>query len=140
MDNHDDKVWALVTSKDENTLVTGGEDSTIQWSRNITEEERQKRLEEAAKLASEEQTLLNLIQQKKWAKALAIAIRLNQPMRGFRIIREIIDETPEELSDVINRLREDQLSTLLEYCVQWNTKTKNSREAQVCHIFIFLFV
>ncbi|XP_068249989.1 transducin beta-like protein 3 [Palaemon carinicauda] len=129
-DKHEDRLWALAVSQDEMKVVTGGEDASIVIWKDVTQEEKDKELEEAARLASEEQTLANLIQDKKWGKALAIAIRLNQPFRGLKIIKELLEEDPSKLKSVIRKLRHDQLVTLLEFVSQWNAKTKNSREAQ----------
>ena len=90
----------------------------------------------SSRLAAEEQTLSNLIRDKKWGKALGIAIRLNKPFRALKIIKEILDSDPEELRNVLEKFRHDQIISILEFAVQWNTKTKNSREAQVINIFI----
>lgn len=129
-DEHDDRLWALAVSSDEMKLVTGGEDATlIQW-KDVTQEEKDKETEEAARIAAEEQTLSNLIQDKKWAKALGIAIRLNQPYRGLKIIKELLDEGTDQLPEILRKLRHDQLVTILQFASEWNTKTKNSREAQ----------
>lgn len=129
-DEHDDRTWALAVTRDESAIVTGGEDATLVMWKDVTQEEKDKALEEASRLASEEQALLNLIQDKKWAKALGIAIRLNQPFRALKVMKALLDETPSQLSAVLKRLRKDQISTLLEFATQWNTKTKNCRESQ----------
>lgn len=83
------------------------------------------------RLAAEEQTLLNLIQNKQWTKALGIAVRLGQPGRALKIMKTLLDETPEELPAVMAKMRLDQVAALLEFATSWNTKTKDSREAQV---------
>lgn len=83
------------------------------------------------RLAAEEQTLLNLIQDKQWVKALGIAVRLGQPSRALKIMKTLLDETPDELPGVMAKLRLDQVAALLEFATSWNTKTKDSREAQV---------
>lgn len=129
-DEHEDRAWALAVSRDETKIVTGGEDASLIIWKDVTQDEKDQELAEAARLASEEQTLSNLIQDKKWGMALAIAIRLNQPFRGLKIVKELLDEDPSGLTGVMKVFRHDQLVTLLEFASQWNTRTKNSREAQ----------
>lgn len=74
---------------------------------------------------------MNLIQNKQWTKALGIAVRLGQPGRALKIMKTLLDETPKELPAVMAKMRLDQVAALLEFATSWNTKTKDSREAQV---------
>nr|XP_045611242.1 transducin beta-like protein 3 [Procambarus clarkii] len=136
-DEHEEKTWALVVSEDEMKVVTGGEDATLVLWKDITQEEKDKALEEAVRLAAEEQTLSNLIKDKKWAKAFGIALRLDQPFRALKVMKALLDESPNQLGDVLGKLRQDQIASLLGYAAMWNTKTKNSREAQ-CIINVLL--
>ncbi|XP_063871633.1 transducin beta-like protein 3 [Scylla paramamosain] len=129
-DQHQDKAWAMAVSEDEKRVVTGGEDAALVMWRDVTQEEKDKAAEEAARFAAEEQTLLNLIQNKEWTKALAIAVRLGQPGRALKIMKTLLDEMPGELPAVMAKLRLDQVAALLEFATSWNTKTKDSREAQ----------
>lgn len=46
-------------------------------------------------------------------------------------MKTLLDEMPEELPAVMAKLRLDQVAALLEFATSWNTKTKDSREAQV---------
>lgn len=46
-------------------------------------------------------------------------------------MKTLLDETPEELPGVMAKMRLDQVASLLEFATSWNTKTKDSREAQV---------
>ncbi|KAK4319113.1 hypothetical protein Pmani_009946 [Petrolisthes manimaculis] len=129
-DEHEDKAWALAVSRDEARVVTGGEDSKLVLWNDVTQLDQQKAQVEADRLAAEEQTLANLLKDKKWTKALRIAIGLSQPFRALRVVRELLDETPDQLPRVVAKLNQDHLATLLGFISQWNTKTKNSREAQ----------
>ncbi|XP_042237722.1 transducin beta-like protein 3 [Homarus americanus] len=129
-DEHEGKAWAMVVSEDERKVVTGGEDATLVLWKDVTQEEIDQALEEAARLAAEEQTLSNLIKDKKWAKAFGIAVRLNQPFRALKVMKALLDESPDQLPNVLSRLRQDQIASLLGFASSWNTKTKNSREAQ----------
>lgn len=129
-DEHEDKAWAIAVSEDEKKVVTGGEDAVLVVWKDVTQEEKEKALEEAARLAAEEQTLSNFIQDKKWAKAFGISIRLDQPFRALKVMKALLDDTPYQLPEVLGKLRQDQIASLLGFAAVWNTKTKNSREAQ----------
>ncbi|XP_076046219.1 transducin beta-like protein 3 [Oratosquilla oratoria] len=129
-DEHEGKTWALAVSEDENKIISGAEDSTLVLWKDVTQEEREKVFEKAAAEAKEEQTLANLIQDKKWTEALGLAIQMNRPMCALTTLKTILNDEPNQLPPVVQNLRDDQLSALLRYMAQWNTKTKNSREAQ----------
>ncbi|KAK8752628.1 hypothetical protein OTU49_006571 [Cherax quadricarinatus] len=129
-DEHEDKAWAIAVSENETKVVTGGEDATLVLWKDVTQEEKDKALEEAARLAAEEQTLSNLIKDKKWAKAFGIAVRLDQPFRALNVMKALLDDCPDQLTDILSKLRQDQVASLLGYAAMWNTKTKHSREAQ----------
>lgn len=58
-------------------------------------------------------------------------MRLGQPARALKILKTLLDEVPGELPVVMAKLRVDQVAALLEFATSWNTKTKDSREAQV---------
>ena len=70
-----------------------------------------------------EQELNNYLKEKKWKKALGLAIMLNRPFQCFNIIKEILqqEETNEsgqgskgriDLENTLLKLREDQISKL----------------------------
>lgn len=48
-DEHQDKTWAMAVSKDETRVVTGGEDAVLVLWRDVTQEEKEKAAEEAAR-------------------------------------------------------------------------------------------
>lgn len=75
---------------------------------------------------------------KKWAKALGIAVRLHQPFRALTVMKALLDESSDQLPQVLRQLRDDQIAAILEFATSWNTKTKNSREAQVSQDVTFL--
>ena len=74
-----------------------------------------------------EQAIQNLLHKKSWMKALKIAIRLEQPLRSLNILKEILLEKGDTDSLVAKlvKLRHDQLLTLLEFAVHWNTNSKH---------------
>lgn len=138
IDAHEDKTWALAVSKNEDYIITGAADSVISIWKDITSDEKQAAIEKQEQFLQSEQTLLNYLQQSKWTKALKLAIKLEQPFRVLNIIKEILLSTNEEkdsnikneLESVILSLREDQLITILEYAIKWNTNAKHCKVAQ----------
>ncbi|KAH7951980.1 hypothetical protein HPB52_016325 [Rhipicephalus sanguineus] len=132
LDEHEDKVWALAVSSDESLLITGGADSTILVWKDCTSEERQEALAKQEELILQEQQLSNLLKEKKWTKALQLALRLEHPFRALNIIKEILleDESDEKLTKALSPLREDQIDLLLKFASTWNTNSKHSAAAQ----------
>ena len=90
-----------------------------------------------------EQELSNFLQDKKWKKALGLAILLDKPFKCYDIIKEILQQTEEavdtsdnrrttkgtlDLTTTLCKLRDDQIKSLLRYAIEWNTNTR------FCHI------
>lgn len=51
-DEHQDKTWAMAVSEDEKRVVTGGEDAALVLWRDVTQEEKEKAAEEAARYST----------------------------------------------------------------------------------------
>lgn len=70
-----------------------------------------------------EQELSNYLKEKKWKKALALAILLDKPFKCYEIIKEILqNETDEhknkgrlDLEVTLLKLRDDQISIICYY-------------------------
>lgn len=74
-----------------------------------------------------EQELSNFLKEKKWKKALGLAIILDKPFKCYEIIKEILQQTDEvfntdnkkttkgklDLESTLLKLRDDQISKLL---------------------------
>lgn len=73
-----------------------------------------------------EQELSNYLKEKKWKKALALAILLDKPFKCYEIIKEILqNETDEhknkgrlDLEVTLLKLRDDQISIICYYLDQ----------------------
>ncbi|KAH7945877.1 hypothetical protein HPB49_016771 [Dermacentor silvarum] len=89
LDEHEDKAWALAVNSDESLLITGAADSTILVWKDCTSEERQEALAKQEELILQEQQLSNLLKEKKWTKALQLALRLEHPFRALNIIKGV---------------------------------------------------
>ncbi|KAH9522180.1 Transducin (beta)-like 3 [Dermatophagoides farinae] len=127
-DAHEGKVWAMDVTDDERTIVTGGDDSTIAIWMDRTEESKEKEQIRMEESIQNEQTLQNLLQQKHWPKALKMAIRFGHPLRCLTIMKEMLleySQTKILVENLVHELRRDQLLTLLDYSVHWNTNSKH---------------
>ena len=114
-DEHSNKTWSLCVSKDENKFVSGGADGRLVIWKDISQEEREDELEKREELLLQEQELQNCLKEKKWKKALGIAIILDKPFKCYEIIKEILEQAQVEdcrleLEKTLIKLREDQIS------------------------------
>jgi len=119
--------------------VSGAADATINFWRDVTEEEKEAAIEKREKILLEEQKLLNLMLNKNWSKALKLAINLEHPQRTLSIIKQILyeDDGFELLSKSLRSLQDFQQNTLLGFCVNWNTNSRHCYAAQsVCRILL----
>ncbi|CAG2120440.1 unnamed protein product, partial [Medioppia subpectinata] len=137
LDAHADKVWALALTQQHSAngrtlLITGSSDSAVFIWEDVTADEREETAAKHELQIESEQNLLNYIQKKKWSKALTIAVRLDQPYRALSIMKEILldSEGADKVAEVLSRLREDQLLSLLEYAIVWNTNSRHYIVAQ----------
>ncbi|CAJ1076526.1 transducin beta-like protein 3 [Xyrichtys novacula] len=132
LDAHQDKVWGLHGSRKDDKMVTGSADSNITVWLDVTEVEL---AEEQAKQEDQilkQQELSNLLHEKKYLKALGLAISLDQPHTVLTVIKAIRqgDEREELLEKTVLKLRQDQKESILRYCVVWNTNARNCQDAQ----------
>ncbi|XP_066497692.1 transducin beta-like protein 3 [Hoplias malabaricus] len=131
-DAHQDKVWALHGSSKDDLMVTGSADSNIAIWKDVTEEELAEVQAKQEDQILKQQELSNLLQEKKYLKALGIAISLDQPHTVLRVIKEIRqeEESEQQMEKTLLRLRQDQKESLLRYCVVWNTNARSCLDAQ----------
>lgn len=132
LDAHQDKVWALHNSRKDDKMVTGSADSNITVWQDVTEVEL---AEEQAKQEDQilkQQELSNLLHEKKYLKALGLAISLDQPHTVLMVIKAIwqVEDSKELLEKTVLKLRQDQKESLLRFCVVWNTNARNCLQAQ----------
>ncbi|XP_048408643.1 transducin beta-like protein 3 [Stegostoma tigrinum] len=132
LDAHEDKVWGLHCNKKDDMVVTGATDSCIIIWKDVTEielaEEQAKQEDQILK----QQELSNLLHEKKYLKALGLAVSLDQPQTVLTVIKAILGESNghERLESTILKLRQDQKESVLKFCIVWNTNSKNCHEAQ----------
>uniref|UniRef100_A0AAQ5XW13 U3 small nucleolar RNA-associated protein 13 C-terminal domain-containing protein n=1 Tax=Amphiprion ocellaris TaxID=80972 RepID=A0AAQ5XW13_AMPOC len=132
LDAHQDKVWGLHPSRKDDRMVTGSADSNITVWADVTEEEL---AEEQAKQEDQilkQQELSNLLHEKKYLKALGLAISLDQPHTVLTVIKAIREgeNSSQLLEKTVLKLRVDQKESLLRFCAVWNTNARNCQDAQ----------
>uniref|UniRef100_A0A8C1Z9U6 Transducin beta like 3 n=1 Tax=Cyprinus carpio TaxID=7962 RepID=A0A8C1Z9U6_CYPCA len=125
-DAHQDKVWALHGGSKDDLMVTGSADSTITLWKDVTEVELAEEQAKQEDQVLKQQELSNLLHEKKYLKALGIAISLDQPHTALRVIRDGI----QELEKTLLKLRQDQKASVLRYSVVWNTNSRSCLDAQ----------
>uniref|UniRef100_A0A8R1DVK2 WD_REPEATS_REGION domain-containing protein n=1 Tax=Caenorhabditis japonica TaxID=281687 RepID=A0A8R1DVK2_CAEJA len=131
VDAHTDKVWSLASNDEESEFVTAGTDGRIVFWKDITEEKQKVEDEKRREAIEQDQTLTNLLSQKRYKEALVFALTLAKPYCAFKVISALIsDESEEELGLAISRLDTRQTEILLQFCVKWNTNSRTSHVAQ----------
>lgn len=138
-DEHEDKIWALAINKSEDRMISGDASSKIVIWKDRTEEEREEQRTKTEKFVQNEQRLMNLMQKKKYGKALSLTILLEQPFRALTILKEMW-KTPtreEDLTSALRQMRPDQIQSMLEFVSVWNANSKHSHVAQAVLATIF---
>lgn len=132
LDAHQDKVWGLHASRKDEKMVTGSADSNITIWADVTEVELAEKQAKQEDQILKQQELSNLLHEKKYLKALGLAIFLDQPHTVLTVIKAIRqgEDKHELLEKTVLKLRLDQKESLLRYCVAWNTNARNCLDAQ----------
>ncbi|EGT54544.1 hypothetical protein CAEBREN_03074 [Caenorhabditis brenneri] len=131
VDGHTDKIWSLSKNGDESEFVTAGTDGRIVVWKDVTEEKQRVEDEKRREAIEQDQTLTNLMSQKRYSDALVFALTLAKPFCAFKVINFLMsDDNPDELNSAIRRLDTRQIEILLQFCVKWNTNTRTSPVAQ----------
>ncbi|XP_061702886.1 transducin beta-like protein 3 [Syngnathoides biaculeatus] len=135
LDAHQDKVWGLHNSRKDDKMVTGSADSIITVWTDVTEAELAEQQAKREDQIIKQQELSNLLHEKKYLKALGLAISLDQPHTVLSVIKAIRQTEEGEGGDLLEetllKLRVDQKESLLRYCGVWNTNARNCLDAQV---------
>ncbi|XP_072168148.1 transducin beta-like protein 3 [Diadema setosum] len=132
LDEHEDKVWSVIADRAEKRLVTAGADSSILIWEDVTQIELEEQAEKEEDQILKEQELSNLLQSKKFTKALGLAITLDQPFKALGIIKTILEGARglDQLERTMGKLRADQIAAILKFAQVWNTNSKHCHVAQ----------
>ncbi|KAL2299100.1 hypothetical protein Nmel_014716 [Mimus melanotis] len=110
LDGHEDKIWGLHSNKKDDMVVTASSDSCITLWQDVTEIEEKEAQAKQEEQIMKEQELSNLLHEKRYLKALGLAITLDRPHTVLTVVKAILKE-PEgrrQLEENIVRLRKDQ--------------------------------
>ncbi|XP_023014319.2 transducin beta-like protein 3 isoform X2 [Leptinotarsa decemlineata] len=124
LDQHSARIWALAIKQDETAFVTGGSDSVLIKWKDVTQEVRLKRIEEAEELAKQEQKLNNYLMEENFLKALKLALKLDRPRQVLMILQSV-KNSDSDLAETIKKLRNDQKESLFKMAINWNMNGKN---------------
>ncbi len=128
----DESIWGLCVHNDE-VVTLGEEGSIVFWTEN-SEEIEQIKLKRKQDLIHEEQVLANCIQNNNFAKAVNLAIRLDRPRITLKLLSQALQS--QSLDSVLDKIRETNLERLLEYVKQWNTKSKLTEITQTIQKYL----
>ncbi|XP_074454376.1 transducin beta-like protein 3 [Larus michahellis] len=132
LDGHEDRIWGLHSNKQDDMVVSASSDSCITLWKDVTEIEEKEAQAKQEEQIMKEQELSNLLHEKRYLKALGLAISLDRPHTVLMVIKAILKETDgrKHLEENIVRLRKDQKEAVLAFLVTWNTNSRNCHEAQ----------
>lgn len=139
LDNHTDRVWALVANPRTGALISGGGDSVITFWKDTTSAT----LEAATTADSErvelDQKLQNFAYAGNYREAIVLALQMDQPGRLLSLFKSVTEtESPDEgslsgldaVDDVLGNLADEQLYRLLLRVRDWNTNVRTAPVAQ----------
>ncbi|KAL9050085.1 MAG: hypothetical protein Q9162_006851 [Coniocarpon cinnabarinum] len=139
LDNHTDRVWALLAHSCNDFLISGGGDGVITWWRNTTSTQAAASAAAATARIEEDQHLQNLMRRESYRDAIILAIHLDHPARLLTILDAVTTRRPPEdkslsgsraVDEVIVGLSDDQLLSLLRRVRDWNTNAKTVTVSQ----------
>lgn len=137
LDEHLDRIWALNIINDGDSIVTGDASAHIKFWKDVSEEERALELRRSDELLLKEQELQVLLLRKEFAKAVLLALSLEQPFRLYGLMEDLLRERSIEdaLALVAGLLEQlpslDELVKLLTYLREWNISYRRSFPSQI---------
>lgn len=139
LDNHTDRVWALIAHPNTGAIVSGGGDSVITFWKDTTSATLEAATTAETERVELDQKLQNYAYAGNYREAIVLALQMDQPGRLFSLFKSIVEtENPdaESLSglvavdEVISNLADEQLYKLLLRLRDWNTNVRTAPIAQ----------
>jgi U3 small nucleolar RNA-associated protein 13 len=139
LDNHTDRVWALVAHPTTGTLVSGGGDSVITFWQDTTSMTLEAATTAETERVELDQKLQNYAYAGNYREAIVLALQMDQPGRLFSLFKSVVEtENPDDgsmtgldaVDDVLANLADEQLYKLLLRLRDWNTNVKTAPIAQ----------
>jgi U3 small nucleolar RNA-associated protein 13 len=139
LDNHEDRVWALVAHPTTGALVSGGGDSVITFWKDTTSATLEAATSAETERVELDQKLQNYAYAGNYREAIVLALQMDQPGRLFGLLKSVVEtEKPDEgsmtglntVDEVLCSLADEQLYKLLLRLRDWNTNVKTAPIAQ----------
>jgi U3 small nucleolar RNA-associated protein 13 len=139
LDNHTDRVWALVAHPKTGTLVSGGGDSVITFWQDTTSATLEAATTAETERVELDQKLQNYAYAGNYREAIVLALQMDQPGRLFSLFKSVVEtEKPDEgsmtglntVDEVLGSLADEQLYKLLLRLRDWNTNVRTAPVAQ----------
>ncbi|KAH3986102.1 hypothetical protein HBI25_027370 [Parastagonospora nodorum] len=139
LDNHTDRVWALVAHPTTGSLVSGGGDSVITFWQDTTSATLEAATTAETERVELDQKLQNFAYAGNYREAIVLALQMDQPGRLLSLFKSVIEtEKPDEgsmtglaaVDDVLGNLADEQLYKLLLRLRDWNTNVRTAPIAQ----------
>jgi U3 small nucleolar RNA-associated protein 13 len=139
LDNHTDRVWALVAHPTTGALVSGGADSVITFWQDTTSTTLEAATSAETERVELDQKLQNYAYAGNYREAIVLALQMDQPGRLFGLFKSVTEtEAPNEgslsgldaVDDVLSNLADEQLYKLLLRLRDWNTNVRTAPVAQ----------
>lgn len=139
LDNHTDRVWALIAHPTTGTLVSGGGDSVITFWEDTTTATLEAATTAETERVELDQKLQNYAYAGNYREAITLALQMDQPGRLFSLFKSVVEtEKPDEgsmsgldaVDDVLANLADEQLYKLLLRLRDWNTNVRTATVAQ----------
>ena len=139
LDNHTDRVWALVAHPTTGALVSGGGDSVITFWEDTTSATLEAATTAETERVELDQKLQNYTHAGNYREAIVLALQMDQPGRLFTLFKSTAEtESPDNgsmsglnaIDDVLGNLADEQLYKLLLRLRDWNTNVRTAPVAQ----------
>ncbi|KAF2034741.1 WD40 repeat-like protein [Setomelanomma holmii] len=139
LDNHTDRVWALVSHPTTGALVSGGGDSVVTFWKDTTSATLEAATTAETERVELDQKLQNYAYAGNYREAIVLALQMDQPGRLFSLFKSVVEtEDPdtgsltglESVDEVVGRLADEQLYKLLLRLRDWNTNVRTAPVAQ----------
>jgi len=139
LDNHTDRVWALISNPDTNMLVSGGGDSIVTFWKDTTSSTIAATAAASTGRVEQEQQLQNYIHRGSYREAITLTLQLNHPARLLALFRKVTDTNPPEVGsfsglkavdEAIGNFTDGQLLALMQRLRDWNTNARTAVLAQ----------
>jgi U3 small nucleolar RNA-associated protein 13 len=139
LDNHTDRVWALIAHPQTGALISGGGDSVITFWTDTTSATLEAATTAETERVELDQKLQNYAYAGNYREAIVLALQMDQPARLLSLLKSVTEtEQPDagslsgltSVDEVLASLADEQLYKLLLRLRDWNTNVRTAHIAQ----------